>query len=327
MVWQKHFFSAKSCARVSRLFVHPVKGCAPVEVNEIWLDKLGVANDRRWAVLDMAKEPDARILTSRLHPRLALIVPSVEPGKNNASLELSAPGMPPLHVPQPGAAAEQLDVSLWTVSGLALDCGDEAALWLVKFFGQQSLRLAFIPVGEEGGDSARPRAMCTQVQWNDGDEARSVYLAGTEVAFADSTHLTLLSEASLVDLNRRVPRRTTSSFTPERFRMNILLSHTRAYEEETWKSFDICANSFEVARLCNRCTVVAVDPATGETKNLPLQLLRGYRSKEHLWRVDPRHGTKPIFGIKACARRHEGPIRVGDTISGIVLRGIEDRMY
>lgn len=233
--------------------------------------------------------------------------------------------MPQIGIPKPGKSAHTIDISLGTVPAIALDCGDDVAKWLSKVLGKGSFRLAYL-----GGDvRCRPRQMCTQATWNNGSEETSVYLPGTMVGFADSTHVTLISDASRSDLHRRMPR-GAAQLTQERFRMNVMLSGTSAYEEEGWKSFIINGLVFEVSKLCNRCSATLVDPDTGRVgpiKGEPLQLLRSFRSVEHLWHVDPRHKTAPILGTKACSRSSSGSIRVGDMVTAIVPRGAYDRLY
>jgi len=272
-----------------------------------------------------------RVVNQRTHPQLAQIVPSfaqqpveVEPSE----LLLDAPGMGHLRVPIPDAESSRcLEIALLDVPGVALDCGDEVAKWLTTFLGgERQLRLGYFPGFM--GTGAKPRDMCKQASWNGGNEADSVYMKGAHVGFADSTHATVLSEASIVDLNRHLPQ-GTAHLTAERFRMNILLSGTHAYAEELWKCFAIGDIDFEVARLCNRCIVTLVDPAVGKKLpggGEPLQTLRNYRSREHLWQVDPRHGTSPILGTKACTAS-SGIVRIGDSVASVVLRTASDREY
>lgn len=321
---------------VARLFIHPVKSCRPIEVQALHLDKLGVANDRRWAIVDMSQKSDSRVVTTRNHAQLALIVPSLPNAEADPStdagrlapLTLSAPGMPALEVPRPSVSANTLEFELWAVPGTALDCGDDAAKWLNSFLGAGSLRLAYLSddVGSEA--PVKSRDMCKQEAWNGGNEADSVYLQGTRVGFADSADITVISQSSLQDLGSRLSNSAVAQ--PERFRMNVVLAGTRAYEEEMWKSFQLGAIAFVVSRLCNRCIVTLVDPSTGEkgpTKGEPLQVLRSYRSPKQLWRVDPRHKEAPILGTKAHTRATAGTIRVGDLVSAAALREEGDRMY
>eukprot|EP00930_Biecheleria_cincta_P099135 TRINITY_DN90780_c0_g1_i1.p1 TRINITY_DN90780_c0_g1~~TRINITY_DN90780_c0_g1_i1.p1 ORF type:complete len:399 (+),score=41.52 TRINITY_DN90780_c0_g1_i1:31-1197(+) len=324
---------AKAPPKIARLFIHPIKSCAPIELSKLWFDELGVVNDRRWALVDTSKCINSRVLTNRTHPRMALILPILrhpdsKPADNGTEcigLGLSAPGMPDLPEVMP-SDSNTIEVSLWNVHGVALDCGDAAADWLNKFLGETSLRLAYLSCRAEGRSAMKTREMCEQVAWNGGNRADSVYPEGTRVGFADGSHLTLLSDASLVNLNRRMAK-NAQDVCAERFRMNVILSGTRAYAEEAWKSFSIGTVDFVVARLCNRCTGTLVDPSTGETGREPLRLLRSYRSKEHLWQVDERHGTAPILGTKVCNPSCKGSISVGDEVDNVVLRRSSDRRY
>ena len=57
--------------RIARLFVHPVKSCAGIELPEALLVETGLDLDRAWMVVDAA----GRFVTQRELPRLALVRP------------------------------------------------------------------------------------------------------------------------------------------------------------------------------------------------------------------------------------------------------------
>jgi len=305
-----------------------LKGGAPIEVKKLHVDRLGIADDRRWAVVDMSKASDSRVLTTRTHPKMSQIVPSFPDPEEDPRvgrsfpLTLNAPGMPTLEAPRPNTGAWKLDLSLWGVPGVALDCGDASSKWLSEFLGGGEFRLAYMSDVVDSTDFGNLREMRKQEAWAD------VYPEGTKVGFADSTHLSLISEASLHDVATRLANK--GSICPERFRMNVVLSGTSAYEEELWKIFEIDSVVFEVARLCNRCAVTLVNPATGEKGPLagePVNVLRTYRRHDQLWRVDPRHGAAPILGTKACTHFNKGTISVGDAVTVQALRTRSDRRY
>uniref|UniRef100_A0A7S4VVG0 MOSC domain-containing protein n=1 Tax=Alexandrium monilatum TaxID=311494 RepID=A0A7S4VVG0_9DINO len=302
---------------VGRLFLFPVKGAAPVEVSELHLDGLGFRHDRRWAVLGSKNE----VLTMRPCPRLVLVRPQVSGGPWTG-LTLSAPGMPPLEVQAPGSDAEKLAYDLWEVPGTARDCGPEAARWLTEFLGREA-RLAYVPA--EARD-VHLREPCKQAKWNGGDEAKSVYFPGSTIAFADATPGTIVSRTSLDDLNRRLTHRVAI----ERFRMNIILEGSAAYEEESWRSFGIGEKTFVMSRRCERCTVPLVNPETGErgsSNGEPIRELRKYRLFSMLPNGDPRHAISPIFGMKFGTSCHTGVIRVGDEVTPLTFWKRGDRTY
>ena len=67
------------------LYIHPIKACAALAVDELLLDASGRAfGDREWAVIDAQ---DA-VTWQGSHPRLALVRPCLE----GAGLRLHAPG-------------------------------------------------------------------------------------------------------------------------------------------------------------------------------------------------------------------------------------------
>jgi len=303
--------------QIQRLFLFPIKSAAPVEVNELHLDKHGFKYDRRWAVINKSGE----VVTLRTCPRLVLVQPEVLPGARLA-LALSAPGMKRIEVPVPGDSQVEMNINLWKVPGTAKDCGPEAAKWLQDFLGQE-YRLAYY--GEEVG-GVKWRDMCKQAAWNDGDESKSVYYPGSTIGFADSTPGTIISKASLDALNRRL----TSKLAVERFRMNLVLEGTDAYEEESWTSFGIGDKTFVMSRMCNRCLVVLTDPKSGEQgpeKGEPLKELRAYRSPGQVHHCDPRHQEAPILGMKFGTACHEGAVRVGDEVTPLSIWKHGDRLY
>ena len=73
------------------LFVYPIKSCHGIALERARLTATGLAHDREWMVVS----PEGRFLTQRDTPRLALVVPTIEP----EALTLEAPGMTPLTVP------------------------------------------------------------------------------------------------------------------------------------------------------------------------------------------------------------------------------------
>mmetsp|Transcript_18110 Transcript_18110/g.36983 ORF Transcript_18110/g.36983 Transcript_18110/m.36983 type:complete len:86 (-) Transcript_18110:135-392(-) len=85
-----------------------------------------------------------------------------------------------------------------------------------------------------------------------------------------------------------------------------------------------------MSRMCNRCTLINVDPKAGKPgpgKQEPLRTLRAYRSAWMLDHCDPRHGEAPIFGMKFGFSCHEGIIRVGEDVTPFSLWKPGDCLY
>src|SRR5665647_1510305 len=111
-----HVSSRDASAQISRLFVHPVKSCAGVEVREALLTETGLELDRAWMVVDA----QGVFVTQREQPRLALVRPHIKPHE----LVLSAPGMQALHIAR-DRVTQAVAVKVWDDEVPAFDMGDE----------------------------------------------------------------------------------------------------------------------------------------------------------------------------------------------------------
>jgi uncharacterized protein len=88
--------------------------------------------------------------------------------------------------------------------------------------------------------------------------------------------LLLVGQASLDLLNDRL----RVSVGMERFRPNLAIGQAIAHEEDGWRRLRIGEVELAVVKPCARCSIVLIDPNTGESGVEPLQTLARYR-KEH----------------------------------------------
>jgi hypothetical protein len=104
------------------------------------------------------------------------------------------------------------------------------------------------------------------------------------IRFADSRPLQLANLDSLEAVNKKL----SAPVTIERFRANIVISGVGAFAEDTWDEFEIGGMTFKVSKPCIRCSIINVEPTTGERpNNEPLTKLN---------EIHPIDG-KPAFGI------------------------------
>jgi hypothetical protein len=223
-----------------------------------------------------------RFVSQRTRPRLAVVAPEPSCG----ALVLRAPGREPLVVPLgpdggPAEGGPDRAVTVWRDTVAARDAGAAAAVWFGELLGE-SARLVFMP------DDTR-RAV---------DPAFAA--PGDVVSFADGFPWLLISEASLADLNARLPRPLPMS----RFRPNLIVSGCAPYAEDGWRTLRIGEAVFRVVKPCARCSVTTVDQETGEPDGPePLRTLAGYR----------RAGDGVMFGQNLLAERG-GELRVGEPV-------------
>jgi uncharacterized protein YcbX len=246
--------------RIGQLFIHPIKSCAGIAVDEAPLIETGFEYDREWMVVDR----DGVFVSQRQVPRMALIRPTLR----HSDLVLRAPGMLALHL-QLDAVEGDCRVRVWDDTVDAFDMGDLAAQWFSDFLGQ-ALRLARFDPDVQRLASAR---------WTKGIESRT--------AFADGFALLVTSTASLNELNRRLVAAGDDAVPMQRFRPNIVVDGLDdAHGEDFIDTLTIeSADGPVVVKLvkpCGRCTIPDVDPATAEQGHGVADTMRAYRANARI---------------------------------------------
>ncbi|SEN08126.1 hypothetical protein SAMN04487857_109190 [Pseudomonas sp. ok272] len=239
--------------RLSALYRYPLKSGKGEVMQHADLDKLGLAGDRRWMLVD---EASGRFLTQRAVSQMSQLS-----ALWNASggLTLGAPGQPPIEVALPATDAPLRGVTIWRDTLRVPDAGDAAAAWVSQFIGKPT-RLVQVP--EE-------RARTTEAGYGKDDD---------KVAFADGYPLLLIGQASLDDLSQQVGR----PLEMLRFRPNLVIEGSEAFAEDGWKRIRIGDVEFRVVKPCSRCILTTIDPQTGSRSDdrEPLATLQKYRAQE-----------------------------------------------
>jgi len=258
-------------AVVSALYVYPIKACRGVRVDHWPVVERGFEADRRWMIVDAA----GTFVSQRELPRLALVTTALD----NDLIRVAAPGLAPLYLPRRYDGGESRAVRVWSDQSRGVVHALGSA-WVSEYLGAPH-QLVYMPDSERRAvNPARARA-------------------GDLVSFADGYPFLLISEASLEDLNARLPE----PITMERFRPNIVVSGTEPFAEDEFASVRLGELSFRGVKRCDRCPVTTVDLATGEPGKEPLRTLATFR----------RWDGKVWFGMNMI---HDGPghLRVGDAV-------------
>jgi hypothetical protein len=256
---------------LAALFVHPVKSCAGIALDEALLVETGLDLDRAWMVVDEHGD----MLTQREWPRLAL----VQSAFKGQDLVLRAPGMLALHVRLDTVEAATR-VRVWDDVVKAYDMGALAAQWFSDFIGGGQ-RLRLVRFDPEQRRLADPK-------WTGELQA--------EATFSDAFPLLVTNRASLDDLNQRLAARGAAPVTMPRFRPNLVLDGLQPFDEDHIEeiTFDTPAGAvrLRLVKPCIRCSIPNVDPATADTGTEPGATLAGYRA-------DPRLQGGITFGVNA----------------------------
>jgi uncharacterized protein len=239
-------------ARIAALNVYPVKSCRGLALERARITATGFAHDREWLIVHR----DGRFITQREEPRLALIETALTP----EGLQLRAPGVGALLVPYDAVAGE-VEVVVWKDRCAAFDTGDDAAAWLQAFLGKALRLVRFDPRRKRASDPA----------WTDGMEALNY--------FSDAFPWLVISQASLDDLNSRLP----TPLPMNRFRPNIVIDGVAPYAEDDAREITIDGVRFEPVKACTRCAITTTDQSRGERDGEePLRTLRQYRFSREL---------------------------------------------
>lgn len=262
-------------ARIAALTIYPVKSCRGIPLDAATLGETGLLDDRHW----MMVRPTGRFVTQRELPRMALIGTAVRPD----GLTLTAPGLPPLAVPRDGAG-ETRAVTVWKFDGSGIDCGEPAAQWCSQFLGTPLRLVRF--------DASVPREC--NAEWTRGTRAVT--------EFADGYPVLVISRASLVELNSRLPK----PLPMERFRPNLVVDGIEAYGEDRVHELRGGNVTLRLVKPCTRCSITTTDQQAGAVDGMePLTTLKKYRYDRQLLGV--------AFGQNAIVVSGAGStLRVGD---------------
>jgi len=261
--------------QLSGIFVYPIKACAGIALDSAAVVERGLADDRRYMLVDRA----GQFITQRSVARLCLVRPRFAAVD---SFELTAPQQIPLELPREpsGSGLSSVPYQVWSSSGAALR-HPEGSRWFSEFLNDD-VSLVYMPDGERRAvnpERARP---------------------GDIVSFADGYPMLLISEASLEELNRRLDE----PLEMRRFRPNLVISGCAPHAEDGFARLQIGAVAFRGVKRCERCVVTTIDPDTGEQGKEPLRTLAHYRKED----------GKVWFGMNLI-HDGSGTLRVGDAVT------------
>lgn len=273
---------------LAALYLHPVKSCGGIAIDEALLVETGLDLDRAWMVIDA----EGFMLTQRQLPRMALIRPSLR----GSDMVLRAPGMLALHVSLEAVEAETR-ARVWDDEVKAYDMGALASQWFSDFLGRPGTRLVrFDPEQRRLSDPA----------WTGSTEA--------ENAFSDGFPLLVCSTGSLAELNRRLAAAGGAPVTMDRFRPNLVLDGLEAHDEDALERISIETAEgpvrLRLVKPCTRCSIPNVDPVSGVASDEPGLTLAGYRANARL-------GGAITFGVNAVIEDgFDCVLRVGQSAAG-----------
>ncbi len=267
-----------SPAKVTGLWIYPVKSCRGISLNEVQIGSTGPVNDRRWMIVD----DQNNFITLRTVAKLAEIKTALQG--------------PFLHL-YAGANKILLDTTK--------DCEqvETVTVWGDRFQAGVETH----DINEALSDFLSKTVKLVRYQK---ESFRDIKTAATDVVketmFADGRPALLTNESSLRDLNQKLHSEGFEFSQMERFRSNIIIDGMEAYAEDKIVEIQIGDVAFTNPKLCARCPVVTQDVETGKVVSKEtLKILSTYR------KVGAKNGV--MFGLNLTPS-NLGKIRVGDKI-------------
>ncbi len=246
---------------LSALYLYPIKSLGAIAVTEAVLEDRGFRHDRRFMLVEFdGKSESGKFMTQRDTPQMALIDVAID----HDTLRVWHRSRPtdglvlPLTVAPEASGATLPLTNRDSVDQPAQPVSDRADRWFSTALGRPC-RLVFMP------DTTHRTVDPAYARHHD------------SVSFADGYPYLLIGQASVDDLNQRLPE----PIDLLRFRPNIVVSGSTPYDEDAWSHFQIDGLNLYGVKPCARCVMTTIDPATGRPGKEPLRTLATYRRWEH----------------------------------------------
>ncbi|MCF0062855.1 MOSC domain-containing protein [Dyadobacter chenwenxiniae] len=260
---------------LSEIWVYPVKSLGGIRLKESLAEERGLQYDRRWLIVD----EKGTFLTQRTNAQMTLL--DVAFSEDGLLISHRYDPVNQILVPFERENDDEIEVKIWSDRVLARTISNLADEWLSERLGK------IVRIVEMTPETQRPM---------------NPAYAGTghTVSFADDFPFLLISQASLDHLNSKL----SQSVEMKRFRPNFVVAGTTPFEEDSWKTITIGNTSFQVAKPCERCIMVNIDPKTGIKSPETLKALSTYRKE-----------GKDIFFGQNVVGLESGIVREGDHIT------------
>lgn len=264
---------------LSDIIIYPIKSLMGVTLNQAKVELQGIKDDR----LMMLVDDNNLFITQRKYPQLALINLSVI----QSNIHLTINGRELLIINSDSFEDKFEPVKIWKDQCHAQMANDKINQWFSDYLNQAVKLVRY--------DHKQPR------------QSDQNYSSSHDiVSFADGFPLLVISDASLIELNRRLEYSVSMS----QFRPNLTVKGGHAYQEDSWKKIKIGEVIFDAVKRCDRCILTTIDPKNGikSSSRDPLKTLQSYRQEN----------GKTYFGMNLIAR-NLGVISVADKIEILEL--------
>ena len=259
---------------LSTINIYPVKSLPGISLKEAVVEERGLANDRRWLLVD----ENNSFITQRLFPNMVFI--NVDIKGNNLVFNHRKLNIEDLTLTISDIPKLEADVQIWDDICTARIYNDEINNWFSHALGSKC-KLVYMPNSTQRKTSTK------------------YYRESKTVSFADGYPYLIIGEESLNFLNSKLSEKVIMN----QFRPNLVFSGGSEHDEDNWNDVLIGEIKFAVVKPCARCVITTINLIDGTKNKEPLATLNKYRN----------YNNKIMFGQNALALS-EGKIKVGDNI-------------
>jgi uncharacterized protein YcbX len=230
-------------AYVAEILVYPIKSLRGSSVNEAVICGYGLEHDRRWMLVN----GDSKMITQRECPRLATLHPHIEDDRLR------------IETPDGGEIIVPFNSDSWTSQQVTVD------VWGRGYVGVVASNEINSAVSAAIGTACRLTSIRSDI-----------FRMKHDVAFHDDSPILLISQASLDELNRRLP----APLPMNRFRPNLVVAGAKPFEEDLWQRIQVGVTVLRAVKPCERCVITTVDQSEGVFRGPePLKTLATFRRK------------------------------------------------
>lgn len=231
--------------RVTDLFIYPVKSLRGIAVSQASMTYTGLLHDRQWMIV----KANGQFVTQRELPRMALIHASMEADRLYLHSHELMPKRYEISIPMEGEQGSEIETTIWYDTCRCIDAGDDVANWLT-----------------EALNSPKPLRLVSMANDFRRIQSQPERLGQHGAIFADASPYLFANRDSLEVLNQLLEAEDKPPAIIEQFRPNIVVAGLDPFSEHDYNRIHSSAGKFtlQLHDHCERCTMVAVNPKTGE---------------------------------------------------------------
>lgn len=260
--------------KLSEINIYPIKSLGGISLQSSVVEKRGLKYDRRWMMINA----DGDFMTQREYPQMILLQPELN--KSHVIIKNKLNPGSTVKVPYEPIHEKKIEVPIWGDRCKAFTINREIDEWFSEQLGI-NCQLVHMP------DSTERQIDVKYAQ------------KGEIVSFADGYPFLLIGQASLDDLNSKLPFPVNMN----RFRPNLVFTGGEPFHEDQWSNFRIGNLRFKAVKPCSRCVITTIDQSSANKGEEPLKTLATYR----------KFGSKVLFGQNVIGY-DTGTIKIDDSI-------------